>query len=141
MIREQGLPFRPDWEAVVTPVVDFALTLSEVDGDRLALMGMSLGGYLAPRAAAFEYRIKALVAFDGVYAIGTGGDDDYYRAMRADIGLDWMLRNGMWTLGVDSPAKVADLFTAYHLRGIAESITAPTLVLAAEHDHFLTGQP
>src|SRR5260370_12925393 len=30
-------------------------------------MGVSLGGYLAPRAAAFEPRIKALIAYDGIF--------------------------------------------------------------------------
>ncbi|MEW6283195.1 MAG: alpha/beta hydrolase, partial [Candidatus Eremiobacterota bacterium] len=47
-LREQGLTFRPDWEKVLTPVVDYAVTLDEVDSDRIALMGLSLGGYLAP---------------------------------------------------------------------------------------------
>jgi len=47
---EQGLVFRPDWENVVTPVVDFALTWSEVDPEKVALLGWSFGGYLAPRA-------------------------------------------------------------------------------------------
>ncbi|MFD8866518.1 alpha/beta hydrolase family protein [Streptomyces sp. NPDC059590] len=60
-VREQGLHFRPDWEAVVTPAVDFALTLPEVDPERLTLVGTSLGGYLAARAAAFEHRIAACV--------------------------------------------------------------------------------
>ena len=63
-LRDQGLHFRPDWEAVVTPVVDFALTVPEVDAGRLALMGMSLGGYLAARAAAFEHRIAACLLYD-----------------------------------------------------------------------------
>jgi dienelactone hydrolase len=66
-VREQKLPFRRDWEAVVTPAVDYALTRSDVDGTNLALMGMSLGGYLAARAAAFEHRFRATVLFDGVY--------------------------------------------------------------------------
>ena len=57
-IRLQGLPFRPDWEKVVTPVVDFAVGLPGVDPERIALMGLSMGGALAPRAAAFEKRIK-----------------------------------------------------------------------------------
>jgi pimeloyl-ACP methyl ester carboxylesterase len=56
------LPFRHDWEAVISPVVDFVLSRPEVDPDKLALLGISFGGYLAPRAAAFEPRIKALIA-------------------------------------------------------------------------------
>jgi alpha-beta hydrolase superfamily lysophospholipase len=58
-IHRERLPFRPDWEKVVTPVVDFALTLPGVDPEKIALMGISMGGYLAPRAAAFEKRISA----------------------------------------------------------------------------------
>jgi dienelactone hydrolase len=54
---------------VVTPVVDYALTRPDVDGDRLALMGMSLGGCLAGRAAAFEPRLAALILFNGVYDV------------------------------------------------------------------------
>jgi len=47
VLYEQGLHLRPDFEAVLTPVVDFALTRPEVDGKRLALLGRSFGGYLA----------------------------------------------------------------------------------------------
>jgi pimeloyl-ACP methyl ester carboxylesterase len=69
-IHRERLPFRPDWEKVVTPVVDFALILAGVDPEKIALMGMSLGGYLAPCAAAFEKRIPALVANDGINDFG-----------------------------------------------------------------------
>lgn len=48
-----------------TPAVDFAVGLGGVDPDRIALLGMSMGGYLAPRAAAFEHRIAACIAYDG----------------------------------------------------------------------------
>jgi pimeloyl-ACP methyl ester carboxylesterase len=65
-IRLQGLPFRPDWEKVVTPVVDYAVSLPEVDPDRIALIGISMGGALAPRAAAFEKRLKLCIANPGV---------------------------------------------------------------------------
>lgn len=50
-MREQGIPFRYDWEKVVTPVVDYAFTRPDIDGDHLALMGMSLGGYFAARTS------------------------------------------------------------------------------------------
>src|SRR5271167_5077462 len=67
VIREQGLGFRPDWEAVITPVVDFLLGLPTVDPERIALLGISFGGYLAPRAAAFERRLAACIANGGVF--------------------------------------------------------------------------
>ena len=61
-MRQRGIPFRPDWEAVITPVVDFALGRPGVDPDRLAIVGRSFGGYLAPRAASAEHRLAACVA-------------------------------------------------------------------------------
>ncbi|GAA2654891.1 hypothetical protein GCM10010425_81830 [Streptomyces spororaveus] len=68
--HHQGLVFRPDWENVITPVVDFAETLPGVDVRRIALLGVSTGGILAPRAAAFEHRLAALIAVDGLYDLG-----------------------------------------------------------------------
>ena len=58
---------RPDSEAVITPVVNYALTLGEVAADKIVLFGYSLGGYLVARAAAFEHRVAALVLDDGIY--------------------------------------------------------------------------
>src|SRR5207248_2947133 len=58
----QKLPMRADWEKVVTPVVDYLFTRSDVDSARIALYGGSFGGYLSPRAAAFEHRLAACIA-------------------------------------------------------------------------------
>ena len=52
--------FIPDYEKPVTAVVDYALARSDVDGERLALLGLSLGGYFVSRAIIFEGRIKAV---------------------------------------------------------------------------------
>ena len=88
--HHQGLVFRPDWENVVSPVVDFARTLPEVDGGKIALLGTSFGGLLAPRAAAFEHRLAAVIAVDGVYDMsltvraGVGDDPDLERRPRAE---------------------------------------------------------
>jgi len=70
VLYQQGLHLRPDFEAVLTPVVDFALTRPEIDGQRLALLGRSFGGYLAPRGATAEHRIAALVCDPGQVDLG-----------------------------------------------------------------------
>ena len=67
----QGIPFRPDWENVLTPVVDFLVARADVDADRIALMGVSQGGYWVPRAVAFEHRIAAAIADPGVVDVST----------------------------------------------------------------------
>jgi dipeptidyl aminopeptidase/acylaminoacyl peptidase len=70
VIRKQGIPFRYDWEKVVAPVIDYAIRRKKefgIDVNRIALMGISMGGYLAARAAAFDNRISACILNDGVY--------------------------------------------------------------------------
>jgi pimeloyl-ACP methyl ester carboxylesterase len=57
-----GLVFRPDYEKPVSAVVDYLFSRPDVDQDKVALIGYSAGGYLAPRAAAGEPRIKACIA-------------------------------------------------------------------------------
>ena len=66
MLVRRGIAGRPDWEAVITPVVDYLAGRPDVDPDRIALVGWSQGGALAARAAAFEHRLAALVLDPGV---------------------------------------------------------------------------
>ncbi|MER6442320.1 alpha/beta fold hydrolase [Streptomyces sp. NPDC001185] len=150
-VREQGLHFRPDWEAVVTPAVDFALTVPELDAGKLVLVGTSLGGYLAARAAAFEHRIAACVLHDGVYDFHTvvksladraaGVPGGIEEMMAQDTQVRWVVRNGRWTLGVCDLDGLVKASEPYTLAGIADRITCPTLVLDAENDQFFKGQP
>lgn len=161
-IREQGLAYRADWEAVITPVIDFSLDQNGVDPDRIALLGMSQGGYFSARAAAFEPRIAALVSWDGVYDVGsairslvpqqiidaalTGEYDRADQALtelaRNNGTLSWALANGTWTYGLDRPSKFIVEMLKYTLAdGVAERITCPTLIFDAEGEHFFPGQP
>jgi alpha-beta hydrolase superfamily lysophospholipase len=164
-VHSQGLHFRADWENVITPVVDYALTRKEVDPRKMALHCESLGGYLSPRAAAFEHRLAACISDDGVYDYGasqlSGIPADKRDAVRTslfapsapelDAMLDhaietntvarWGFTHGMYAFGVDSPRAYLAATMAFHLRdGIAEQIRCPTLVCEAEKDLFFQGQ-
>ncbi|MCX2931239.1 prolyl oligopeptidase family serine peptidase [Mycobacterium sp. CVI_P3] len=59
---EPDTHFVPDTESWVSPWIDMALARPGVDAGRLALLGISFGGYFVSRAAAHESRIAALVA-------------------------------------------------------------------------------
>lgn len=159
--RLQGLVFRPDWEKVVTPVIDYAAALPEVDERRMVLMGTSFGGYLAARAAAFEHRIAALVLNDGLFdycgavlrglppaltALTEAGRDAEAEAVLAQAAahstyLRWSAGNSRWTLGTTSAAETLRQMRAYTMAGIADRITCPTLVLDPENDQFFRGEP
>lgn len=126
-LRLNNLPFRHDWEKVVTPVVDYALGIDGVDAARVALMGVSFGGYLAPRAAAFEKRIKVCIANPGVLSWGgsilahfppelrqafDAGPEPFNAMIAAARGQmpirDWFIRDSQWKHGVNNPY---DLFS------------------------------
>jgi pimeloyl-ACP methyl ester carboxylesterase len=160
-LRQKKLVMRPDWEAVITPVVDYALTRGEIAADKIVLFGYSLGGFLVARAAAFEHRVAALILDDGIYDfhaafagslppflgqwIEEGRDDVAIPVLTmltaVSTQLRWGLRNGMWVFGADSFADLVRRVRAYTLDGIAHQIVAPTLILDPEHDQYLKGQP
>ncbi len=165
-LHREGLTFRPDWEKVVTPVVDFAMTLPGIDPDRIALRGESLGGYLAPRAAAFEHRLAAVIANDGVFEYGSphfaaapadrrvamlkalraGPSEQIDKLIRAGMAQSpvarWSITHGIWCFGASSPSDYMRMTLDYTMAGgIAEQIRCPTLVCDAEGDLFFKGQP
>ena len=159
VIREQHIPFRPNWETVVTPVVDFALKRREVDRNNIVLMGISFGGYLVPRAAAFEHRLKACIANGGVYDMHSAVmkqpgmepalddpqasaeiDREVYKMMETDPSLRWAMGNGMFTFDATSPTDWMRKTRAYTLKDVAGGIRCDMLVVDSEDDMDMPGQ-
>ena len=141
-------------------------TLPGVDPGKIALMGISMGGYLAPRAAAFEKRISALVANDGIYDFGVTQlasvppdqreafiaavnqkeapelDRKLVEAMNSSPAAKWGGDQAGFVMGESTPHATVAKMLKFNLRdGIAEQISCPTLVLDAEEDMYLKGQP
>jgi pimeloyl-ACP methyl ester carboxylesterase len=158
-IRVNGLPFRHDWENVITPVVDVAVQLEGVDTDRVGLMGLSFGGYLAPRAAAYEKRLKVCVANPGVlnwgesirtnlppqlseaYAQGPEAFEAVITQMRQHSGLvDWFIRDSVWKHGVSNAYELMGEFDKCDLTDVAGLIEADTLVMDGVEENFSAQQ-
>jgi dienelactone hydrolase len=69
MLFERQVPFRYDWENVITPVVDYLQSRPDVDPGRIVLNGSSMGGELVIRAAAFEHRLAAVISDPGILSL------------------------------------------------------------------------
>lgn len=160
-LYEAGLHFRHDWEAVIGPVLDFALARPGVDPARVALLGVSQAGYWVPRAAAFEPRLAAIVADPGVTRAGSSWFDSLPPALAASFAagdraaFDAILAEG----DKDAPAAlrfevakrcepygVADIWDLltelgrYDLTDVAGAIRCPTLVCDPDDEQFWPGQ-
>jgi dienelactone hydrolase len=159
--REHGLGFIGEWERVVTPVVSYCERLPDVDTSRLVLLGYSFGGFLAPRAAAFEPRLAGLVCVDGVFDVyesftsgltpdlkrllDEGRMEDLNRAvadtMTRNTGLRWGVEHGCWAFHAATPYAFLERTRTMSMRGLTERIRCPVLVCDAADDHAFRGQP
>ena len=155
---KQKLYFRSDWEKVIAPVVDYALSRPEVDPGRIALQGISQGGYWVPRAVAFESRIAAAVADPGVVDVSSswtshlpkpvldlleeGRKTEFDRIMtdEKNPAIAAALRFRMRPYGFSSPFETFKAAQAYNLREVAARIRCPMLITAPAKETFWPGQ-
>jgi hypothetical protein len=164
LLFEEGLPLRHDWERVVTPVVDAALAIDVVDPKRLVYQAWSLGGYMAPRVAAFEPRLAAVVADPGQIDVGVKfvpamrmmglsdaaiarlpelAPDDEATVMAVVTGnkmLHWQIvKRGFWANGASDLASFIGEMWKWKLDDeIVARIKSPMLVTSAEGDRAST---
>ncbi len=158
LLIERGIPFRPDWEKVLSAALDAAVARLDVDAQRIAIIGESFGGYLAPRAAALDPRIAACILDPAQIGL--------FRAVRRRLPLPasvsaqlpggpswaiallrfvmarvarhptkgWALRRGMLTHGVATPWDYIVDAARYEQEELLGQIRCPTLVCDAESD-------
>jgi len=162
MLFERGVPFRYDWEAVLTPVIDALVTRPDVDASALTGYGVSQGGYWMPRAVAFERRLVAAVADPGVVDVSAGwtvhlpealldlldsGQKDAFNAVMAQAQAGASSAAARTLAFRSKPYGVTDpfdLFTEvrkYQVRDVAGQITTPLLILDPDGEQFFPGQP
>ena len=160
LLIDEGLPLRHDWEKVVTPVVDAALAIDVIDSDRVVYESCSLGGYFAPRVAAYEHRLAAVIADPGQLDVGVKifqmmkmlGLDDAAMARLPAIDPEhekrimaaiedsrparWkIVQRGFWTNGATDLRSYLAEMSKWKLE--PDEITAircPTFIAAAESD-------
>jgi pimeloyl-ACP methyl ester carboxylesterase len=101
-----------------------------------------MGGYLAPRAAAFEHRIDGVVAYDVCFdlyeaAARTFGAVKQNPLILKNPGASWAYHNALWTMGTTGVNQTLEAFSHYKLASIADRIRQDVLILAGTEDHFI----
>ncbi len=123
-LRFKQMYSRPDYEVPVSAVLDFLEARSDVDSDRIGLAGVSFGGYYAPRAAAFEPRVKAVAAWCGTWSILT----DFYEFYPP------LQKQLQWLSGSTDDAEAREKLAQFTLDGVADKITVPVYVMHGTAD-------
>ncbi len=158
MIIERSIPFRPDWENVVTPIVDYLYTRSDVKKECIAQLGISFGGYLAPRSLTKEHRISALIAdpaqfdlYDAVtkrmpgFLLNYVQSDSRFKNAIANMILGavlrnpvkgWSLRRGLAVHKASSVKEYIEATKTFTYKNKVDHIRCQTLVCAAENDEI-----
>jgi alpha-beta hydrolase superfamily lysophospholipase len=155
-LRKHGLRFTHEWEKPTSAVLD-AFFATHATPEKIVLVGLSMGGYLAPRAAAFEPRIDGVVSYDVLFDMQ---DSMLYKAPplirrlrrlrlntivdalaavggRFNPGVKWAISNGNWTMGSTGLSGLLDAAQPYTLAGVAARIRQDVLIFAGTEDQFV----
>jgi len=158
-IREKGLALRPDWEKAVTPVVNYVCTRPDVDRDNIILMGISMGGGFAVRAAAYEPRIRICVVNPGYincYSIikdmltpkfinlyeqdAEEFNKKFLELTKYDVGLRWGIYHGMWVFGGKTPSDFLTKVRQYDYTNDLSKIKCQMLIMDGTKETWGAGQ-
>jgi len=151
-----GMPLEPEWERPTDAVLDYFRV------DSAAALGVSFGGYLVMRAAAYCPRISHVIAFDMMYRLLDGLtlplpsplrpiadavvgnprpawliDAALRVAPRFNADLAWKLQQASHLTGLSRPSEVLRAFGDYTMKPLEGRITQPCLVLAGDADQYV----
>ncbi len=132
-LRLQGMAMNPESERWAAAALDWLERRSDVDARRVGVVAMSLGGYYAPRAAAFEPRLAACVAW-GARWENVGSHGRILRDPNAARSVTNWVEHAFWYYGAKTPEEAYEKIAQMTLEGVAERITCPLLVVHGEHD-------
>jgi 2,6-dihydroxypseudooxynicotine hydrolase len=124
---EYDIPICGDYERAARAVVDWVCARDDLDPDKVGIWGVSLGGYYAPRAAAFEKRFKACIALSGPFDWAEIWD-----------GLPDLTRETFRVRSHASDERAARLSASrLSLKDVAGQITCPLFIVAGRQDRLV----
>lgn len=137
-LRLRGITTRYDTEVPLRYCFDYLAKRRDVDLDKVGLIGLSLGGYYGPRAAAFDHRVKACVAFGAQWDVGKRWRVEHYGAGAEKSKLSAPDTQLLWVTGTKTREEALTVLDAFTLEGVAQKIECPLLVVHGAEDHLVS---
>jgi dienelactone hydrolase len=137
-LRLRKIHSRPDYEVAGTAAFDYVAARPDVDAGKVAVMGYSFGGYLAPRIVAFEHRYAACVAFGAMHWDLHGWQKEIKERLAADpkssFSSNFQFR---WVIGAPDDPTALEWAKRFTLAGCIGAIECPVLALHGENDRIV----
>jgi dipeptidyl aminopeptidase/acylaminoacyl peptidase len=131
-IRFHGLPLRYDYEVAGSAALDYLMTRSDVDPERIGVMAISLGGYYASRCAARDLRFKACVAWGAIWNYHETWKKRVEAGFRTSLSVPG--QHIIWVLGVETIEEALNKLEAFQLDGIVQQMRCPFLLTHGAED-------
>lgn len=122
----QKMKLRPDFESPVGAVLNILENRPEIDSSRLGIWGRSMGGYAAPRVAAYDKRIKACISLGGYFDMISFWDTS------SEVLLDIL----QFAFGATDRNNAREIAHGFTLKSSAEHITCPLLIVHSDQDNI-----
>ena len=124
------VPIRPDYEIGVTAMLDMLDGREDLDLDRIGALGVSMGGYYAPRAAAFEPRLRAVVGLSGPTNFGEIWDQ------LPELTRETFVHKSGASDDEDGRRRASEL----ELDGVLQRLETPALFVTGEKDRLIPAE-
>jgi hypothetical protein len=133
-LRLRNVASRPDYEVPTAAIVDYLQTRPDVDPDRIGLLGISLGGYYAPRGAAFEKRVKVCAAWGAIWDYGLRWQQRWETSSQTTLTPFWQLP---WVMDTDTIQAALERVKQWTLVDVMPHLTQPLLIVHGGHDRAM----
>jgi len=131
-LRREHIHSRYDYEIPVGKCIDYLMTRDDVDTQRIAVSGSSLGGYYAARAGSMESRVKATISHGAIWNVY-----DLWKNVGEDYALAGHIK---WVFGTASVAEALELGKKFTLEGVLDHMSGAYLIVQGGHDFISVDQ-
>lgn len=131
-LRLRNIASRYDYEVAGSAIADYLEKRPDVNSEALGVVGISLGGYYAPRVVAFEKRFKACVAWGAQWDYQSVWNRRRELSVNSPVSVPHF--QICWVLGVNTFEEALEKLEDFKLEKVAHQITCPFLIVHGEDD-------